>query len=118
MARAVLFRTEAGFAKRDGDGKIDQSGKDAWRPRYRIDARRYATHFTSTKQEATKESGAADTGTKVSMSRQASPLVRQPARRRCRGSVDGLAVVRSFGSVKPAQSAGVPFHVGDAPLVA
>jgi integrase len=39
----------------NGNGTIDASGKDAWRLRYRIDGRRFATHFKGTKQEATKE---------------------------------------------------------------
>jgi integrase len=39
----------------NGNGTIDQSGKDAWRLRYRINGKRFATHFKGTKAEATKE---------------------------------------------------------------
>jgi hypothetical protein len=39
----------------NGSGTIDASGKGAWRLRYRIDGKRFATHFKGTKAEATKE---------------------------------------------------------------
>jgi integrase len=39
----------------NGNGSIDESGKDRWRLRYRIDGKRFAVHFKGSKQEATKE---------------------------------------------------------------
>jgi integrase len=38
-----------------GNGSIDKAGEDSWRLRYRINGKRYATHFKGSKTEAMKE---------------------------------------------------------------
>jgi integrase len=57
----------------NGNGTIDQSGKGAWRLRFRINGKRFATHFKGTKAAAQKELRrliyAGDTGKHVAPSK-------------------------------------------------
>jgi integrase len=57
----------------NGNGTIDQSGEGAWRLRYRINGKRFATHFKGTKAAAQKDLRrliyAGDTGKHVAPSK-------------------------------------------------